>query len=256
MPPVPFNHQAHEQYSDNCRVCHHASMDSCSKCHTLGGSKEGGYVTFQQSMHHATSQASCTGCHAVKLASPNCAGCHNGIAQARPAAAANCQQCHMPVPGTVSSPQQKSAIADTMLKNRKTPPATYPAGEIPDKVTIKELCDKYEPVEMAHLKHVNKLMEVTKDSHLAAHFHSDPGTMCQGCHHHSPASKTPPHCINCHALTHGQTAFDPKTENPPGLLAAHHNQCMSCHKDMSVKPVATACTECHLEKKKLALGAK
>ena len=51
MPPVPFNHAAHEKYSDNCRVCHHASMDACSKCHTLGGSPEGGNVTFEQAMH-------------------------------------------------------------------------------------------------------------------------------------------------------------------------------------------------------------
>jgi hypothetical protein len=31
---------------------------------------------------------------------------------------------------------------------------------------------------------------------------------------------------------------------------------MRCHKEMGVKPIATACTECHLEKKKLAMGAK
>jgi hypothetical protein len=46
--PVPFDHKAHEKYSDSCRVCHHANMDSCNKCHTLGGAKEGDFVTFGQ----------------------------------------------------------------------------------------------------------------------------------------------------------------------------------------------------------------
>ena len=256
MPPVPFNHAAHEKYSDNCRVCHHASMDACSKCHTLGGSKEGGNVTFEQAMHRTTSQHSCEGCHAAKQASANCSGCHHNLAQARPANTANCQLCHMSVPGTVTSPQQKYAIAETMLKNRKMTPGAFAAGDIPEKVVISDLSDKYEPVQLNHLKHVNKLLEGSKDSQLAGYFHSPPGTVCQGCHHNSPASKTPPNCANCHALAHGLTAFAAKEENRPGLLSAQHNQCMRCHKDMAVKPVATACTECHLEKKKLALGAK
>jgi hypothetical protein len=256
MPPVPFNHAAHEKYSDSCRVCHHASMDACSKCHTMGGSKEGGFVTYEQAMHRPSSQQSCNGCHAAKQAAPNCSGCHTSIAQARPANTANCQQCHIPAPGTVTTSQQKYAIAESMLKNRKTSSGTFATGEIPDKVVIGELSNKYEPVEMAHLKHVTNLMNGMKDSQLANYFHSAPGTMCQGCHHNSPASKTPPNCGNCHAQMHGKTAFDAKEDNRPGLLAAHHNQCMRCHKEMAVKPVATACTECHLEKKKMALGAK
>ena len=256
MPPVPFNHAAHEKYSDSCRVCHHASMDACGKCHTLGGSKEGKFVTFEQAMHRPASRQSCTGCHAAKQAAPNCSGCHTNLAQAKPAKTENCQLCHMPIPGTVTSPQQKFALAETMLKNRKTAPGSLAAGEIPGKVRIGELSNKYEPVELDHLKHVNKLMEGMKDSRLADYFHSPAGTMCQGCHHNTPASKTPPNCISCHALPHGQTAFDAKEENRPGLLAAQHNQCMRCHTGMAVKPIATACTECHQEKPKLALGAK
>ncbi len=112
MPPVPFNHVAHEKSSDSCRVCHHASMDACSTCHTLGGAKEGGFVTFEQAMHRRTSQQSCTGCHAAKQAAANCAGCHNGMNQAQRPDNATCQQCHMPAPGTVTTPQQKFAIAE------------------------------------------------------------------------------------------------------------------------------------------------
>jgi hypothetical protein len=260
MPPVPFNHAAHEKYSDNCRVCHHASMEACSKCHTLGGSPEGGNVTFEQAMHRTTSQHSCEGCHTAKQAAPNCAGCHNNLAQARPANTENCQLCHMSLPGTVTSREQKYAIAETMLKNRKMTPGRFAAGEIPDKVIIGELSNKFEPVQMDHLHHINKLLEGSKDSQLANYFHNPQGTLCQGCHHNSPASKTPPNCGNCHAQAHGLTAFKATEENRPGLLAAQHNQCMGCHKQMGVKPVATACTECHREKHqdmpKMVLGAK
>jgi hypothetical protein len=88
-----------------------------------------------------------------------------------------------------------------------------------------------------------------KDSPLANYFHSDSGTMCQGCHHNSPLSKTPPTCMSCHPKQVGKASFDAREANRPGLLAAQHGQCMSCHKDMAVKPVATACLECHKEKK-------
>jgi hypothetical protein len=256
MPPVPFNHAAHEKYSDSCRVCHHASMDACSKCHTRGGSQEGGMITFEQAMHRTTSRQSCEGCHTAKQASPNCSGCHNNMAKAGPANTANCQLCHMPAPGTVTSPQQKYAIAETMLKSRPAGSGALTMGDVPEAVTIGALSNKFEPVEMKHRQHVSKLLEGCQDSRLAAYFHSPTGTLCQGCHHNSPASKTPPNCGNCHAQVHGQTAFDAKGETRPGLLAAQHNQCMRCHKEMGVKPVATACTECHLEKKKLAMGAK
>ncbi len=126
-------------------------------------------------------------------------------------------------------------------------PGAFATGDIPDKVVIKELSNKFEAVEMDHGKHVTSLMNGMKDSHLANYFHSEPGTMCQGCHHNSPASKSPPNCINCHAKVHGVSA-DATEPSRPGLQAAFHGQCMSCHKEMGVKPVATACTECHQKK--------
>jgi hypothetical protein len=250
MPPVPFNHAGHEKYTDSCRVCHHASMDACSKCHTLGGAKEGGFVTFEQAMHRPTSQQSCTGCHAAKQAAANCAGCHNNVNQAQRPDSATCQQCHMPVPGTVTSLQQKFALAESMLQSRKSAAAVAP-GDGPNKVVIEELSNKFKPVEMDHQKHVTSLQNGMKDSKLASHFHGAPSSMCQGCHHNSPASKDPPNCVSCHAKVHG-VAADTREAGRPGLQAAFHGQCMSCHKAMGVKPVATACTECHQQKQQKA----
>jgi len=252
MNPVAFDHKAHEKYNDSCRVCHHASMDSCDKCHTLAGAKAGKFVTFEQAMHLPSSQQSCLGCHAAKQAALSCAGCHNRMAKSQRPDDATCRQCHMQLPSGIealranlfANPQQKSGVAEAMLKNRNMNPGTYAIGDIPDKVVIKELADKYEPVEMNHRAHVLSLMKGMQGNPLAEYFHRDPGTICQGCHHNSPPAKQPPNCINCHGQ---QVAV--KESNRPALLAAHHGQCMGCHTDMRLeKPAATACLECHQEK--------
>ncbi len=78
-----------------------------------------------------------------------------------------------------------------MLKSRKMTPDPFVAGDLPNKVVIKELSKKFEAVEMDHGKHVTALMNGMKDNQLANYFHSEPGTMCQGCHHNSPASNKP-----------------------------------------------------------------
>ncbi len=251
--PVPFDHKAHEKYSDSCRACHHAAIDACDKCHTLGGAKDGGFVTFEQAMHLKSGKFSCVGCHTAKQAQPNCSGCHHGIVETGQPEKAACKQCHLPSDATRQAAgmttEAKNALAESLLKGRNMNPGTYAASDIPEKVTIKELADKYMPVELKHREHVLALMKGTKDSPLANYFHNDPGTMCQGCHHNSPPSKTPPTCASCHPKQVGKAGFDAREANRPGLLAAEHGQCMSCHKYMAVKPAATACLECHKEKK-------
>jgi Class III cytochrome C family len=252
--PVPFDHKAHEKYSDSCRVCHHANMDSCGQCHTLGGAKDGDFVTFEQAMHLKTGKSSCLGCHAANQNQKNCAGCHRSIVETGQPEKAACKLCHQPAETqsqlTGLTKEAKNALAENMLKARTMNPGTYSVNDIPDKVVIKELSDKYQPVELKHREHVQALLKGMKDSKLANYFHSDPGTTCQGCHHHSPLSKTPPACVSCHAKQIGKASFNTREASRPGLLAAQHGQCMSCHKDMAVKPVATACTECHKEKDK------
>ncbi|MGO9578507.1 MAG: sulfate respiration complex hexadecaheme cytochrome HmcA [Desulfobaccales bacterium] len=252
MNPVAFDHKAHEKYNDSCRACHHAGIESCDTCHTLAGSKKGKFVTYEQAMHLKTSQQSCTGCHAAKQAAANCAGCHKQMDKSQRPNDATCKQCHMQLPegiealraSLLSNPQQKSSIAEVMLKNRKMHPGAYAEGDIPDKVVIKTLSDKYEPVELNHRAHVASLMKGMQGNPLAEYFHRDPGTICQGCHHNSPPDKQPPNCSSCHGKH-----FGAKESNRPELLAAHHGQCISCHTDMKVeKPVATACIECHKEK--------
>ena len=88
------------------------------------------------------------------------------------------------------------------------------------------------------------LEAASRESKLASYFHREPGTLCQGCHHNSPAAKKPPQCSSCH----GQP-FDAKKLDRPGLMAAYHQQCMDCHDKMQLeKPVATDCIACHKKK--------
>lgn len=241
---VPFNHIGHETYTDTCRVCHHASMDACGKCHTLQGSKGGKFVNLQTAMHRPTAPASCMGCHERFKADKRCAGCHATMPRRVPAELAGCVSCHVPKPAAVELQTDPKAVAAAMLEARKPVVATFADEDIPENVEIKVLSKQYEGAKLPHRKIVQTLLKNVKDSKLAGHFHRDPGTVCQGCHHNSPVAKKPPACASCH----GQP-FDSRNLFKPGLQAAYHLQCMECHKDMGIeKPVATNCTGCHKEK--------
>ena len=66
MMRVPFDHKAHEEYNDTCRVCHLASLDSCVKCHPLTGSRDKKKITLETIFHKHGHQSSCIGCHESK----------------------------------------------------------------------------------------------------------------------------------------------------------------------------------------------
>jgi len=260
MSPAVFNHKLHEKNVESCRTCHHKGIQACNKCHTAAGSKEGGYVQLEQAMHRATAKQSCIGCHNQKKSEAKCAGCHDMIKARKTPATAECKKCHIQgklvvpaePPGQMPAywnmkPEEKAAAAATLLKDRADKADVFSTEDIPEKVTIKGLSNEYEASEMPHRKIVMKLVENIKDSKMSGVFHSDPGTLCQACHHHGqPGAKKPPKCANCHGKP-----FDEKEPNRPGLKAAYHGQCMGCHKAMALKkPLNTDCVGCHKEKKK------
>lgn len=270
MSPVVFNHKTHEKLVDNCRTCHHKGMESCSKeCHTLQGSKEGNFVQLEQAMHLASSNKSCVGCHNQSKQDAKCAGCHDLMkARSNPSQDA-CKKCHIqgkliasavtgqpklvgPAEANIPNywamkPEEKQAAAAALLKDRAEKANIFTVDDIPEKVVIKHIANDYEASEMPHRKIVLKLAENIKDSKMSGVFHSDSGTLCQACHHNGLAGeKKPAKCVNCHGKP-----FDSKQPNRPGLKAAYHGQCMSCHKSMALKkPVSTDCVGCHKEKKK------
>jgi hypothetical protein len=250
MEPVPFDHLAHENYNDSCKVCHHASLESCSSCHTNAGKKEGDNVKLAQAMHSLTSTASCIGCHQEALKERQCAGCHNAIgSDTGKADGKSCKACHTkPLPGNIDpdDDQATSQFAAKLLRERNLEPRTFDTRQLPEKVVIGRLSDRFEPAEFPHDKVLKALIDGTRESKLAGHFHNEEGTLCQGCHHNSPAAVKPPSCANCHGNTvEGSDAFR------PGLVGAYHQQCIGCHNSMGIeKPAARDCNACHVEKNK------
>jgi hypothetical protein len=243
---VPFNHKAHEAANNTCRVCHHASLTACAECHTVNGAKEGNFIQLNQAMHQLGEDASCIGCHTQTQEDKNCAGCHTFLAKGlRPADTASCRACHMegaPSGADIKGAPEESAMAAALLAARVPVKGTYADEDIPEKVVINRLSKKYQPVELPHRKIVKALVKGIGDNQMAAFFHTNEGTVCQGCHHNSIPSKKPPQCASCH----GQP-FVANRPHTPGLLGAYHIQCMGCHAAMGIeKPVG--CTECHKEK--------
>ncbi|MGE5840079.1 MAG: sulfate respiration complex hexadecaheme cytochrome HmcA [Deltaproteobacteria bacterium] len=253
MSPVPFDHKAHEEYNDTCRVCHHEEMAACNSCHPLTKADErGGNVQLERAMHGSAFPLSCVGCHKINQEAKECAGCHELMPTATQPKEETCLKCHMkPLPDSASVPQTPEAqaeLAKRLLQSRVPVKGTYPAEEIPEKAVIKYLADKYEPVILPHRRIVLSIVERMNKSKqagkLASYFHNDEATVCQGCHHNSPASAKPPSCVSCHSRP-----FDEANLMKPGLLGAYHQQCMGCHEAMEIKK-PKECVECHKERKK------
>jgi hypothetical protein len=247
---VPFDHKAHEASNDTCRVCHHKSMQTCSECHTPSGSPKGPLGAkapiLENAMHKVDSTRSCQGCHNAGKQDKNCAGCHASMGQTREMPKEACLKCHL-VPAeelqTSSTPEQEASLARLALQSAKQETSMRLKEDIPEIVTIQRLSEQYEAVKFPHRQIIDALMDRMKDSRLSGFFHNEKETICQGCHHHSPASEKPPQCANCHGKQ-----WDEKDLSMPGILASYHLQCMGCHKKMNIEKPAE-CIECHELKK-------
>ncbi len=246
---VPFDHKAHEQYNNTCRVCHHADLNACVQCHTKQGIKEGKQVRLEQAMHQIGSDQSCVGCHLQNQQKAECAGCHAAIGTKKTADNATCRVCHMQATsaegesGMALNPDDPNQAA-RLLESRKPAESSFSDKDIPETVVIKTIMGQYGPVEMPHRKVYRKLAGSAGENKIARYFHQSEETLCQGCHHHSPLAKKPAACSSCHG-----EAFDERNPGKPGLMAAYHLQCMECHQVMELaKPVSTDCIACHKKK--------
>jgi hypothetical protein len=165
----------------------------------------------------------------------------------RPSADATCRTCHAVDKAALKfpiDPAAMTALAQQAVQDRKTPFVMVPDDQIPEKVSINAMVDKYEAVTLPHRKIVRSLAERMEDNRLAGLFHGQASTLCLGCHHNSPASTQPPKCAACHG-----EPFKNGPDGRPGLLGAYHGQCLSCHQAMQIeKPAATDCTACHKPK--------
>ena len=142
MNPVPFDHTAHEKYSNSCRACHHADLNACVSCHSLAGSKESENVKLEQAMHQLGAESSCMGCHTEAQADTRCAGCHATIPKTRKQDSDACLTCHTTPPSgsvVLSNVLNDSTIATALLSSRTSVTATYSQADIREKVVIKSL---------------------------------------------------------------------------------------------------------------------
>jgi cytochrome c553 len=137
-----------------------------------------------------------------------------------------------------------SAAARLLDARKEALPKTVADDQIPEKVIIKGMAKDYQGVELPHRKIVHALMNDVAKSKLAKSFHDSATTLCQGCHHNSPAQPKPPACISCHGKS-----FTGNNPLRPGLMGAYHQQCMTCHEAMGIKkPASRDCTACHKKK--------
>ncbi len=227
---VAFDHAAHEARAPFCTSCHHDSLAACTDCHSLTGKPEGDGITVAQAYHRASAAQSCVGCHATKTAEPECAGCHSMLA--KPPAEAACARCHNgPPAGTAPAdmPPFPTEVVATAL-----PPTS---DDFPETVTIDGLAADYAASEFPHQKGVATLFAHINASPLATRFHGSTEALCSGCHHQSPIGVRPPPCRSCH------TEEAEAGADKPGLRAAYHRQCISCHQQMAIKEVG--CVDCH-----------
>jgi DnaJ-class molecular chaperone len=190
-------------------------------------------------MHKMDRGQSCIGCHESLQHDTKCAGCHGFLSKKREQTDESCLMCHAKPPAGAAM-DETTAMA--MIEQRPIQSTTYDTKDIPETIIIKELSDKYESVTFPHRQIVNKIARDMKDNKLAAYFHADKGTLCQGCHHNSPATNKPSSCKSCHGKP-----FNEKDMNKPGLMGAYHIQCMECHINMKIDN--NGCTDCHEEKK-------
>lgn len=243
MGPVAFNHAKHE-----------AAVNDCRSCHVGKGSMDGKFFELAGDMHLRTNMQGCIGCHDAKQEEKLvCAGCHGQMPVNKAPSQDSCVKCHdsslkeLYADGAVPAKEVAAARGAEAVAVRDLRVATIAVEDIPETVVIGSLSATYEPSKLPHRKIVERLIKDMQGDTLAGYFHGQDTLMCQGCHHNSPASKTPPKCASCHGAP-----FDPATPDRPGLKAAYHGQCMSCHTAMKLeKPSNTGCGDadgCHKTK--------
>lgn len=258
---VLFNHEIHEKAAETCRVCHHETMKSCRSCHTLKGADQGDFVKSERAMHTPDSEHSCIGCHNKETEDPKCAGCHAFIGRESFPDREGCKRCHESMEKTWENnladeaeasilenldqaPLTMEQILMAKTKRPQTGKLSFTEEEIPEKVTVKLLSEKFEPATFPHRKIVYRLLKDAQKSKLATHFHQTEDMICAGCHHHSPVGEKPPKCISCHSKPFGE--LNPQV---PGILGAYHRQCIGCHEKMELVKPTKDCTACHAKKR-------
>ncbi|MCG8633425.1 MAG: hypothetical protein MI863_06320 [Desulfobacterales bacterium] len=246
MDAVPFDHKAHEAKDLSCKECHHETLNKCASCHAADkGEEKGGYIKLGRAMHDPNASQSCIGCHTEKQAAKECAGCHAQLPK-KATKDQDCAACHSVDVKSKPTAMLKNTAATGSMAKAAINARTYEKvnlNDIPETVVINTIEGEYKASEFPHRMVVDAIFKQVENNTMAKAFHKNDLTMCVGCHHNSPATMTPPKCASCHDIKPDLTT------GKPGLKAAYHGQCITCHQEMEVTSVLpTDCTKCHEKK--------
>lgn len=127
-----------------------------------------------------------------------------------------CHNCDFPTQQNLCLNKEFCIRAETDTTN----------GSLPEHgmMILDELEKVYDPVLFNHGKHA-QMSEMTGG--------------CENCHHFAPPTTEHPACKECHA----PNALHSKIQ--PGLKAAYHRHCLSCHNEWDTE---THCELCHYKK--------
>ncbi len=128
-------------------------------------------------------------------------------------------------------------------------PLSQPITAIGEGIEISSLSDLYEPVSFDHDMHIEALEENCTLCHHHTAGTPAEGPRCITCHANSGEADSPL-CADCHVAEPFSAANLEKNRNTPnlyhqvkpGLMAAYHQNCLSCHQEMGAP---TGCQDCH-----------
>lgn len=246
---VPLALAMHAADSErSCIGCHNRVKEqaACAGCHV--------------SLPARISQASCASCHAMPPGLAEAAGWerpgnatalrYESSASGNGAVAASARGgSRAMLDGSAGEKRALLALDRNVWKQLAAEAALmraqlrlYPRKEadIPEIIRADVLQFEYTPVHMPHNAIIQALLAGQAESRLAGVFHADRDVLCRTCHHHSPASRTPPRCVSCHPLAENTSFGD-----IPSLKAAYHQRCFGCHTAMQQEPLPTDCQGCH-----------
>jgi hypothetical protein len=128
-----------------------------------------------------------------------------------------------------------------------------PGKGMPGVVILDDIADRFEPVRFDHKEHVD-MADSCGECH---HQHGTEKTItCRECHRIDPSAfkksvgaSTFSSCRSCHGAS-----FQPENLGMPGLKAAYHRACFSCHREVNEVGIdPKGCTElCHERMKETA----
>lgn len=143
-----------------------------------------------------------------------------------PSSGLNCKSCHSCEYPTVTNPCLVDCPREDLITIR------HGVSSGPNMIVIDRFRERYGPVVFSHRLHAEM---------------ADMGGGCESCHHYNTTGPVLA-CGSCHEPGSGSMEL-----GMPGLVAAYHRQCMSCHREWQH---TVECRSCHALSGDMKMAAK